>query len=866
MTGRADSHRLPRSVIPRRYDLRMAPDFEKFTFRGRAEVRLEVGEAVSEIVLNAADLQMIRATVTFDSGTRLEGTVRYRTESQQAVIVLNGVCPPGSAVLAMEFTGTLNDQLRGFYRSTFTDVDGDAQVIATTQFEATDARRAFPCWDEPDFKAVFGVTLVTPDHLAAFSNGPEISRTRAGPATVAVTFADTVPISTYLVAFVIGDFEATDPVDVDGVDVRIVTPRGKLHLAGYALDCAVFCLRYFRSYYGIPYPGEKIDHLAVPDFAFGAMENLGCITYRETALLTDPATATTAELGRILDVIAHELAHMWFGDLVTMKWWNGIWLNEAFASFMEMKAADAMRPEWKRWLSFAGSERPWAYGVDCLATTRPVEFEVHSPAEANEMFDALTYGKGSAALRMLEQYVGEETFREGVGDYLRAHAYGNTDTADLWDSLERASDQPVGEIMDAWILQGGYPLVEVREADRGVEITQRRHLKIPAADPTLWRIPVQLRGETDADAFQLAELVIGRRATVNIDPGPAWVTANAGGHGFYRVGYSDRLREALVARLDRLDDLERFCLIDDAWALVESNEMPAASYLGVAAAYRYETEFVVWSAVLGGLGTMHHHLVSEDDQDRFANLLMELMGPTLARLGWKPGSGESDLTRQLRGLVLGAAGRLARRRDYVESSSEVFEEWLSDPGRVDPEVAETSLFTVAAHGDDRTYERLFSLHREQDSPQEKLRLLRSLTFVETESAVDATLGAVLDGTIRSQDAAWVVGWLFRRRRTGAYAWERARDAWSELVSSIPPMTVRYLVDSVHLLSDPRVADQVTGFLSQADMPEAEKATAQALERLRAYVLLRQRETTPLASHLAQAVKPGTGGRLRPDQA
>ena len=851
MTTGADSHRLPRSVVPRRYELRMAPDLEEFTFEGRVDVDLEVMAPVSEIVLNAAELEITRATLTDRDGTRREGTVGYRTELQRAVIVLDGWCPAGPAALSMEFTGALNDQLHGFYRSTFTDVDGGSQVIATTQFEATDARRAFPCWDEPEFKAVFGVTLVTPDHLAAFSNGPEISRTRAGPARVAVTFADTVPISTYLVAFVIGDFEATEPVDVDGVDVRIVTPRGKLHLACYALDCAVFCLRYFRSYYGIPYPGEKIDHLAVPDFAFGAMENLGCITYRETALLTDPATATTAELGRILDVIAHELAHMWFGDLVTMKWWNGIWLNEAFASFMEMKAADAMRPEWKRWLSFAGSERPWAYGVDCLETTRPVEFEVKSPAEANEMFDALTYGKGSATLRMLEQYLGEETFRDGVGDYLRAHAYGNTDTADLWDSLDRASGQPVGEIMDAWILQGGYPLVEVREASRGIEITQRRHLKIPAADPTLWRIPVQMRGETDGGAFHAAELVTGRRAAVDIDPRPSWVTANAGGHGFYRVGYSDRLREALLARLDRLDDLERFCLVDDAWALVESGEMAATSYLGVAAAYRGESEFVVWSAVLGGLGTMHHHLVSDDYQDRFSHLVIELMGPTLTRLGWRPGSGESDLTRQLRGLVLGAAGRLARRRDYAELSAQTFEEWLSDPGRVDPEVAEACLFTVAAHGDDDTYERLFSLHQNQDSPQEKLRLLRALTFVETESAVDATLGAVLDRTIRNQDASWVVGRLFRRKRTGAYAWKRAREVWSDLVSAVPRMTARYLVDSVHLLSHPRVAGEAASFLSEADMPEAEKATAQALERLRSYVLLRQRETKPLASYLAE---------------
>ncbi len=846
----SDPHRLPRTAIPRRYQLVIEPDLEQFTFRGSVEIDLEITEALSEIVLNAVDLEITRAVLRVgEESAGIEGTVSYQTEFQRAVIGLSEVAPAGAAVLSMEFTGVLNDQLQGFYRSTFTDVDGQDQVIATTQFEATDARRAFPCWDEPEFKAVFGITLVVPGHLMATSNSPEISRTEHGPDKVAITYADTIAMSTYLVAFVVGDFEATPAVDVDGVAVRIVAPRGKLHLADYALECAVFCLRYFRSYYGIPYPGDKIDHLAVPDFAFGAMENLGCIIYRETALLTDPESATTAELTRILDVIAHELAHMWFGDLVTMRWWNGIWLNEAFASFMEMKATDAMRPEWKRWLTFAGLERTWAYGVDSLASTRPVEFEVRSPAEANEMFDALTYGKGSAVLRMMEQYLGEETFREGVGNYLREHAYGNTDTADLWASLNQASGQPVGEIMDTWIYQGGYPLVEVTRSGEGVEITQRRHLRIPADDQTRWRIPIQLRGETDEGAFHANQLLTDRRSTAQTGLRPGWIAANAGGHGFYRVRYSDRLLEALVTNLGSLDDLERFCLIDDAWALVESGDIDAASYLRLAAAYRTETEFVIWTTVLGGLGTMDHHLVSEAQRSPFSDLVMELIEPALDRLGWDPAPGESDLTRQLRGLILGSAGRLARNPEVVERSGEVFEEWLTDPGRIDPEVAQACLYTVAATGDHQTYERLFSLYEENDSPQEKLRFLRSLTYVETRASVDATLEAVLERTIRNQDASWVVGGLFRRKETGPYAWEKTQEAWADIVAGLPSMTVRYLVDTAHNLSGPQIADSVAAFLETADMPEAEKARAQALERLRSYVMLRERQAAALAAYL-----------------
>ena len=846
-----DPHRLPRTALPRRYQLVIEPDLEQFTFGGSVEVEMEITQALSEIVLNAVDLEITRATLKVgEKNAGVGGTVSYQTEFQRAVIAFSEAVPSGPAILSMEFTGVLNDQLHGFYRSTFTDVNGQTQVIATTQFEATDARRAFPCWDEPEFKAVFGISLVVPGHLMAISNSQEISRTEHTPDKVAITYADTITMSTYLVAFVIGDFEATRAVDVDGVEVRIVAPRGKLHLADYALECAVFCLRYFRSYYGIPYPGDKIDHLAVPDFAFGAMENLGCIIYRETALLTDPESATTSELTRILDVIAHELAHMWFGDLVTMKWWNGIWLNEAFASFMEMKATDAMRPEWKRWLTFAGLERPWAYGVDSLASTRPVEFEVKSPAEANEMFDALTYGKGSAVLRMIEQYLGEETFREGVGSYLRKHAYGNTNTADLWASLNQASGQPVGEVMNTWIYQGGYPLVEVTEDGESVKIAQRRHLRIPAEDSTRWRIPVQLRGETDEGAFRSNQLLADHRSTARMGFRPGWIVANAGGHGFYRVRYSDRLLRALVANLGSLNDLERFCLIDDAWALVESGDIDAVSYLRLADAYRQETEFVIWTTVLGGLGTMDHHLVSEAQRSPFSDLVMELIEPALERLGWDPRPGESDLTRQLRGLILGSAGRLARNPQVVDRSREVFEEWVIHPGRIDPEVAQACLYTVAATGDHPTYERLFSLYEENDSPQEKLRFLRSITYVETHSSVDATVQAVLDRAIRTQDASWVVGGMFRRKETGAYAWKKAQEVWTDIVAALPPMTVRYLVDTAHNLSNPGIADQVAAFLEDADIPEAEKAKAQALERLRAYVLLRERQAVALGAYLA----------------
>ncbi len=362
----------------------------------------------------------------------------------------------------------LNDKLKGFYRSTFVDTDGEQQVIATTQFEATDARRAFPCWDEPELKAVFGVTLVVDDDLAALSNAQELSRSPRGDGKVAVRFADTMKMSTYLVAFIVGPLDVTLPVDVNNTPLRVAYPRGKGHLTDYALDVGRFCLDFFADYYGIVYPGGKLDLVAVPDFAFGAMENLGCVTFREVLLLVDPAEVTQPELQNVTDVIAHELAHMWFGDLVTMKWWNGIWLNEAFATFMEMLATDAYRPEWDRWVSF-GLSRSAAFDVDSLKSTRPIEYPVESPEDAEGMFDILTYEKGAAVVRMLEQYLEPEPFRDGIRRYLAQHQFENTETTDLWDAIEQATGEPVRRMMDSWIFQGGFPVVDVDLVER------RRH-------------------------------------------------------------------------------------------------------------------------------------------------------------------------------------------------------------------------------------------------------------------------------------------------------------------------------------------------------------------------------------------------------
>ncbi len=842
-------YRLPRRVVPRHYRLRMEPDLDAATFAGSEVVTVDVVKPTDRVVLNAAELRIDQARFV-RGNTRIDAEVSYDEERQRANLRVSEPLSAGQWEFHCRFTGVLNDQLRGFYRSTFEDEGGTEQVIATTQFEATDARRAFPCWDEPDFKASFGVTLVVPEDLMAVSNGAEIERVPLGEGRVAITFADTIVMSTYLVAFVVGPFEATAPIDVDGVPLRIVAPKGKMHLTGFALECSRFCLDYLATYYGIPYPGDKVDMVAIPDFAFGAMENLGCITYRESVLLVDEEIATSAERMRILDVIGHELAHMWFGDLVTMKWWNGIWLNEAFATFMEMKAVDAFRPEWKRWLEFAAAERPWAFKTDELAGTRPVEFEVRSPAQAEGMFDGITYGKGSAVLRMMEQYVGEEPFRAGVESYLRRHAYGNTETSDLWESLDGSSGRPVGEIMDTWILQGGYPQLTVRVEDGGVSLEQSRFLLIPdPADTRTWKVPVRLRGMAGGDPFETSVLVEGTRITVPLGGPVDWVVANAGGHGFYRSRYEEPLLDALLDRLHLLDPVERFVLVDDAWTFVEAGRSGVSAFVGLASAFGDEQEQAVWGSLLGAIASIGHHLVTAETRPRYERWVAGLLAPLADQLGWVPAAGETDLVRRLRGRVIDSLGRLANLPEVVERARSTYEQRVAEPASVDPEVAGAVISVCAAHGDAETYERFLDRYRTVRNPQESLKHLRALAAFDAVDAVDRTFELIVDRTVRNQDTSWVLARMLANRVTGPYAWAKLRDRWDGILEIAPPMTQARMADGLPALSDPEVAAEVAAFLAENPLPHAAKAVEQKLERLSALVEMRERETGALAGAL-----------------
>ncbi|MGE3621255.1 MAG: M1 family metallopeptidase [Acidimicrobiia bacterium] len=837
-------YRLPTSVVPRRYELELAPDLAAATFAGQVAVEADVVEPTREVVLNAVELEVDEAWVQVGP-VRHEAAVALDAETERATLTVAEVLEPGPVVVGLRFRGVLNDKLRGFYRSTFTDPDGVERTIATTQFEATDARRAFPCWDEPEAKAVFAVSLVVEGDLTVVSNAGVAADEPVGEGRRRVRFADTMPMSTYLVAFVVGPLEVAGPVDVDGTPLRILCPPGKSHLTPFALEVAAFSLRYLADYFDIAYPGDTLDLVAIPDFAFGAMENLGCVTFRETLLLVDPDKATQSELQRVVDVIAHELAHMWFGDLVTMKWWNGIWLNEAFATFMELKVTDAFRPEWERWVGF-GLSRSTAFDTDALHSTRPVEYPVVSPRDAEGMFDVLTYEKGAAVVRMLEQYLGEEPFRAGIRRYMDTHRYGNTETTDLWDAIEAATGEPVRRIMDSWIFQGGFPEVTVERRAGGLALAQRAFTYLDGeASGAEWAIPLVLRVGGEGPPATTTTLLDEATAELDLPAEPAWVVGNVEGNGFYRVRYGDELRRALVERAQQeLSALERYGLVDDTWASVLAGTTPARAVVELAEGMADEEDLAVWSRLVGALSSLHR-VVADAGRPALSARLRGILRPPLDRLGWQPVANDDDRRRELRGVLLGALAIVGDDPEARAWARRIFAD-LRAGAAVDATLGAAAVRVVAATAGPADLDELLAGFRGASTPQEEQRYLYSLADVDDPAQFDRVLALAVSDEVRTQNAPFLVGACVANRRNGAAAWALISQRWEEMNQRFPANSIVWLLNGIRAVADAGLAARIEAFLDEHPVPQAAKVVAQHRERMRVTVALAEREATRLA--------------------
>jgi puromycin-sensitive aminopeptidase len=827
--------RLPAGIRPTSYAARLDLDPAARRFRGSETITLELAAATREIVLHAVDLQVTRVSGRA-GGRDVAATAKLAPlESQALVLSLEEAMGPGAAELSLEWTGAYNPGLRGLY---------PAGALGVTQFEATDARRVFPCFDEPSFKAPWSLTLTVPAGDVVLSNTLPVGEETAGDRRT-VRFGRTPPLPTYLVALACGPLAGTPERRVGAVPVRTWTVPGKTHLAGFAQDVATAALPRLEEYFGLPYAFGKLDQVAVPDFEAGAMENAGLVTFRESTLLLDEATAALPTQKRVAEVIAHELAHQWFGNLVTMAWWDDLWLNEAFATWMAFKIVDAWRPEWRVWLEFDAS-RAAAQHLDALVSTHPIRAEVKSAAEAEESFDLITYEKGGAVLRMIEAYLGEAAFRDGIRLYMRRHQTGNATADDLWGALAEASGQPVLALANAWVRMPGYPLVSVRRDGRTLTLRQRRFFSEPGLEGEgRWPVPVVLRFEDDGGTREQRVLLEDEESTVTLEGGGEvrWLTANQDATGFYRVAYAAADLAAIGAHLARLSPAERIALLSDEWALVRRGEREVGTFLDLCARFGSEQDHAVLEALGGRLGALEQSYVTEEDRPRFRTWVAALLGPRMSEVGWDSRPGEPGDDRLRRAALVGALGLVARDPAVVAEGTRRLERFLSGETAVlAPDLHPAALTMAARAGDASRFERLRAAAGAEMDPAYKRRYLMALAAFEDSALAARATGMTLDPEVPLQELSFYVATLLANPTAREAAWKLVRERWDAVRAKATgaPAILRRIVEAIGVLPERRHLEEARRFLGEHPVESARQATAQTLERMTQDVALRER--------------------------
>lgn len=842
----SDAVVLPETARPSKYRIKLQPDLKNFTFDGEQSVDLLILEATSTIVLNSIDLEISNTTLHANGTTLTSKSVTIDKDAETATLDFGETIQPGDARLEMVFTGGLNDKLMGFYRSEYTSQDGETRYLATTQFEPTDARRAFPCWDEPAKKATFEVTLVFSDEYQAVSNTPVVEEAVPGPGLKSVRFAETPIMSTYLLVFIVGNLTSIKERADGGTTVGVWTTPGKEDQASFALDTSVKLLSYFNEYFGIPYPLPKLDHIAIPDFAAGAMENWGAVTYRETALLVDPDNSSAGTRQRVAEVIAHEMAHMWFGDLVTMEWWDDLWLNESFASWMGNKAVDWLFPEWEMWTQFVNMDTNRALSLDGLKNSHPIEQAVKNPAEVSQLFDAISYSKGASVIRMLENFLGEESFRKGLNRYLSSHMYDNARTEDLWSALETESGRPVTAIMDSWVKQMGYPVLQV-ESDRTggqttLSVTQERFVydrflgdgePDSDSDNEVWRVPVSASQGSEESAVTVMD---GRQTQIDVPgSGDGWVKLNPLQTGFFRVNYSTEDWQRLVPAIESLElhATDRLGVQNDAYALSRAGLLPVTQFLSLAQAYKNEGDASVWSDLASNLRDIEQLISDEAIHPAYQGFAREIFGPAARKIGWEPKSGEGHLDALLRSTVLSQAGSY-HDPGVTAQASERFQKYLQDRDTLAPNLRGVVFALAAQSGGKDVYDQIWGLEGETDLAEEKIRLLMSLTRFQQPELLNSTLADSLSAKVRSQDSITLVAGVAANPKGRDLAWEFVKDNWAEFDRRYGGggFGLMRLVSICSHFNSQEKADEVDSFFAEHPAPAAERTIRQALERVR----------------------------------
>ena len=831
--------RLPVHVRPVEVDVHVEVDPARGgTFRGEVEHHLQLDRAVSRIELHAAELRLSRAQIHAGGRTR-RGRVALHPEADLAVVSFPGPVPAGEATLELAFAGKLRGDLRGLYAAR-----SGERAYAFTQLEAADARRFFPCFDEPAMKARFALSVTTGSRNTVLSNQPVAKIEPLVGGRKRVHFERTPPLSTYLLALAVGELEASDAVLCGDTEIRVWHVPGKGALTGFALEAARECLARLEAWFDLPYPYAKLDLVAVPDFEAGAMENAGAVFFRETLLLVDPGTVTLQERKRVAEVICHELAHMWYGDLVTMAWWNDLWLNEAFATWMAFHVVDTWKPEWKMWLDFQ-HHRAAALAMDALATTHPIYGEVKRPSEATENFDLITYEKGASVVRMMERFLGAEAFRAGVRAYIREHQEGNATAADLWSALSEASERDVERVVRAWIEQPGFPLLEVkrvRENGRPALAFHQQRFRGRAAtkgarrapEPR-WPIPWVGRLGKPGRGTQLERRLLEKRREVMVLPGeaPRFVYGNADEGGFFRPLHDEAELAVLAASRAELGAVERMGLLGHQWAAVRAGRAGLAASLDLALAFGDEREPDVLAALRGPLAFSVDRLGREagaEVQEALRGRIAEAFGPAFDAVGFDPGAQENDDARLRRAALLALVGDVAEAPRAVAEAAARCERYLADRRSLDPNLADTVAALGARAGGAQRFDAFLAAAEGAGTPQERRRMLLALGEFRDPDLVERALALTLTDRIGTQDVAILLVRLLGNPAAREAAWAFMKRRWAKLRRRLPPMLVTRPIEATPALGTRAARRDVAAFFKANPVPTAARALRQALER------------------------------------
>ena len=871
---RRAGHRLAADVVPSHYDLHLDVDPERGPeYSGDLKIAVELRTAVRSIELHAAELRITKARVATAAGG-IVARVELRPDRESALLRLARPVGPGRVELQLSFTGKLRDNLRGLYAAS-----ADGKRYALSQLEAADARRFFPCFDEPAMKARFRIAVTTRASHTVLSNSPVAREESLAGDRKTVHFAETPPLSTYLIALAVGPFERSVATRCGPTEIRIWHVPGKGKLTGFALEAARECLLRLERWFGLPYPYAKLDLVAAPDFEAGAMENAGAVFFRENLLLLDPVAATLAEKKRAAEVICHELAHMWYGDLVTMAWWDDLWLNESFATWMAFHIVDTWRPEWKMWQDFQ-HHRAAALRLDALRHTHPIHCEVLTPNDATENFDLITYEKGASVVRMIERYLGAKVFQKGVRAYIRRHQESNATAADLWRALGEAAGEPVEPMVRGWIEQEGHPVLSLRsgrsQGHSVVTLRQERfdaagapgaraaspgRAKSPVAERSgaagkqKWMIPwVGRVGDARGRARLVRKIITGATARVDLGAGATrFLYGNADEGGFFRPLHDTATLRALGDNLPMLSAVERMGLVDHQWALVRAGRAGIPSFLDLATALASEEEPDVLMTLRGPFAFLEDRLAAEAGgalSERFRDWIAASFGPALLELGWDARREEADDRRLRRAVLIGLLGEIADWPPVLASAATRFDAYLLRRDAIDPNLADTVVTLAARVGDASRFDAMLDAFEQAKTPQERRRFLFGLAEFRQPKLIDRALALCLTDRVPTQDVAFVVVRLLANREARPRTWEFVKKRWPRLRRRMPPMLATRLVETTPVLG-PKWRRDVAAFFKANPLPTGGRSLDQALERFDLDTAFCKVAAGPFAKWLAQ---------------